>query len=583
MVNSRHTLAALGLRDRESMIAAIFFQILFLGLLFFAAYRLFSRSGRRSSGEFSIRRFFHYSLLYFAVVITGTGISGLLGRSLDLGRVLAESRTDLARDLSFVIVGAPLIFFFARWSKRNLREDSQERASLAWQAYLTVTSITALIIALNGLHDTLSWLIGNDPYRGGAVGQLVVWLIIWMIHIRISAGSDDAKRAHYLIGSGIGLAILAVGFGALLGSAIQQLIDSNTEILSIQRTQPVVNDLITLLIGLPVWIVYWLRGALTFTRDFLWHAYVFLAGIVASFITAVTGLSVFIYDLLVWFFGDSGTSTFSQHFFSSASAIGAALSGIAIWSYHRSLIQEEADRSELNRIYQYIISGVSLIAASLGIMMIIVAAIESVTPSDISTGSEGRNSLLLAVTLLIVGSPIWWHFWNRIEAAVLKEREDLTSPTRRFFLLMLFGVAGVAAVVSLITLIFLFFEDLLNSELSFTTIRDVKFPVAILITNIAISSYHWAIYKSERDVAVEIFRKGRHIVLVGPADPHITELLREQIGGNIQLWKISGSESVWNLQELVDLIDTTEGKELLVVNDSKKLRGLPITHLVRVF
>lgn len=560
------------------MIATIFIQVLFLGLLFFGAYKLFSRGGRRGGGEFSIRRLFHYSLLYFSVIIAGFGVSGLLGRSLDFGKVIAESRTDLARNLSFAIVGVPLVYLFARWSKKNLRDDSSERTSLAWNAYLTITSITSLVISLNGLHDTLSWLIGNDAYRGSSIAQLLIWSIIWFFHIRLSRQAGEANRAQYLIGSGIGLSILAVGLGGLIANSIELLINVNQEIISIERTDPILNSAITILMGLPVWIIYWLRGALTFTRDFLWHAYVFLAGIAASLITTVAGFSVVLYDVLVWFLGDTKNQSATQHFFTTANAVGAALSGLAIWSYHRSLIQEEAERTELRRIYEYIVTGVSLIAASLGILMIIVAAIESVTPSDISTTREGSNSLILAVTLLIVGAPIWWMFWNRIERAVLRESADLASPTRRIYILMLFGVAGVAAVVSLITLIFLFFDDLLNSELSGTTLRDMRFAVGILVTNAAISGYHWTIYMSESETPVEIFRRGRHITLVGPSDAHIVELLKEQLGGNVQLWVSPDSGSPWNLQELVELIDTTEGQELLVINEKKKLRAFPIHH-----
>ncbi|MGA0443132.1 MAG: DUF5671 domain-containing protein [Candidatus Nanopelagicaceae bacterium] len=560
------------------MIAAIFIQVLFLGLLFFGAYKLFSRGGRRGGGEFSIRRLFHYSLLYFSVIVAGFGVSGLLGRTLDFSQVIAESRTDLARNLSFAIVGVPLVYLFARWSSKNLRDDSTERSSLAWQAYLTITSITSLVIALNGLHDTLSWLIGNDPYRGDAISKLLVWSIIWIFHLRLSAQAGEANRAQYLIGSVIGLSILAVGLGGVIANSLEALINTSKEVISIERTNPIVNSSITVLLGAPVWVIYWLRGALSFTRDFLWHAYIFLAGIAASFITTVVGFSVVLYDVLVWFFGDIGNQSATQHFFTSANAVGAALSGLAIWSYHRALIQEESERTELRRIYEYIVTGVSLIAASLGIMMIIVAAIESITPNDIASASEGTNSLVLAMTLLIVGAPFWWGFWNRLERAVLKNQSDLSSPARRIYLLMLFGVAGVAAVVSLITAIFLFFDDLLNSELAQTTFRDMRFAFGILITNAAISGYHWTIYKSERDTPVEIFRRGRHITLVGPSDAHIVQLLKEQLGGNVQLWVSPDSGSPWNLQELVDLIDTTEGEELLVINEKRKLRAIEIHH-----
>lgn len=560
------------------MIAAIFIQILIVGLLFFAAFKLFSRAGKRSSSSFSIRRLFHYSLLFFSVIIAGVGIAGLLGRTLDFGRVIAESRTDLARNLSFTIVGIPLTYLFARWSNRNLKDDPSERNSFAWHAYLTVASITSLAIALFGLHDTLSWAIGNDAYRGSALSQLLVWTFIWIFHLRLSSRVGDANRPQFLIGSGIGLSIIAVGLGGLIGNSLESFINLEKEVLSIERTNPIVNSGITLLMGLPVWLIYWYRGALTFTREFLWHAYVFLAGIAASFITFVIGLSVALYDSLVWFFGDTGKSSAAQHFFSTASALGAAASGLAIWLYHRSLLSEDRTRTELRRIYEYIVSGVSLIAASLGVLTIIVAAIESLTPSDISGGGEGANSLILAVTLLLVGAPIWWFFWNRIEHEVLKAQEDLASPTRRIFLLMLFGVSAVAAVISLISGLFLLFDDILNSELGMNTLRDTRFVIGILLTNAAISGYHWAIYRSEKEVAVKIFQKGRTVTLVGPHDEHIATLLKEQIGGHVQLWISPDSGSPWNLHELVDLIENTEGKELLVINEKKNLRALPISH-----
>ena len=560
------------------MIAALFIQIIILGLLFFGAYKLFSRVGKKSSGDFSIRRLFHYSLLFFTLVISGVGVSGLLGRTLDFGQVIAESRTDLARNLSFTIVGLPLLYFLARWSNRNQKADPSESRSLAWHAYLTIASITSLSVTLFGLHDTLSWLIGNDPYRGSALSQFVIWGAIWFVHLRLSSRIGDGIRPHYLIGSGIGLSILAVGVGGLVGSVIEQVINSNQEIVTLQRTNPVVNNLITILIGAPVWIVYWLRGALAITRDFLWHAYVFLAGIAASFITTVVASSIVLYDVLVWFFGETGNDSAREHFFGTSNAVGAAVIGIAIWAYHRSLLEESAVRSELRRIYEYIISGVSLIAASLGLLMIIVAAIESITPSDIATGGEGANSLVLAITLLIVGAPIWWYFWTRIEREAIKSREDLASPTRRIFLLMLFGVSGVAAVISLITGIFLLFDDLLNNEFSSTTLRDTRFAIGILITNGAIAGYHWTIYKSEREVAVELFKRGRSITLVGPADEHIVQLLKEQIGGHIQLWVSPDSGTPWNLHEVVDLIDATEGSELLVINENHKTRAISVHH-----
>lgn len=560
------------------MIFALIFQLLFVGLLIFGAFRLFTRGSRRSGSEFSIRRLFHYSLLFFSLVILGIGLTGLLGRLINFGEILAESRTDLARNLSFTIVGAPLVAVLARWSLRNQQEDPNENRSFAWHAYLTITSITSLAVALFGLHEFLSWLIGDERYQGSYLAQLVIWSVIWFIHHRLSLKVGDAIRPQNLIGSGIGLAILAVGIGGLIGSVIEQLININQEITVLKRTNPMISNVITILMGAPVWYVYWLRGALASTRDFLWHAYVFLAGIAASFVATVVATSFVIYDILVWFFGDTGDKSATQHFFEAANPIGAALVAFAIWTYHRSLMDEVEIRTELRRIYEYINSGISLIAASLGIVMIIVAAVESITPSDIATFAEGSNSLILAITLLIVGAPTWWFFWNRIQNEALSSKEGQESPTRRIFLLMLFGVSAVAAVISLISALFITFDDLLNNQFASSTFRETRYALAILLTNGAIAGYHWSIYRSERDVTVTIFHKGRHITLVGPEDEHIVQLLKEQVGGNIQLWISPDSGSPWNLHELVNLVDETEGDEILIINENRNLRALPIHH-----
>lgn len=559
------------------MIFALIFQLLLVGLLIFGAFKLFSKTSRRGSSEFSIRRLFHYSLLFFSLVILGVGLTGLLGRLINFGEILAESRTDLARNLAFTIVGAPLVVVLARWSQRNQQQDVGETKSFAWHAYLTITSITSLTVALFGLHEFLSWLIGDERYRGSYLAQLVIWSGIWFAHFRLSQRVGDAVRPQYLIGSGIGLAILAVGFGGLIGSVIEQLININQEITVLKRTNPVVNNMITILMGAPVWYIYWLRGALALTRDFLWHAYVFLLGIAASFIGTVVAASFVIYDLLVWFFGDVGDKTAIQHFYETANPIGAAVITFAIWAYHRSLLEEAEIRSELRRIYEYINSGISLIAASLGIVMIIVAAVESITPSDIATFSEGSNTLILAITLLIVGAPTWWFFWNRIQSEALIAREGAESPTRRVFLLMLFGVSAVAAVISLISTLFIAFDDLLNNEFSSGTFRETRYALAILLTNGAIAGYHWSIYRSERDVVVTVFHKGRHITLVGPEDEHIVQLLKEEVGGNIQLWISPDSGSPWNLQDLVTLVGETVGEEILIINEKRKLKAFPIS------
>lgn len=577
------------------MILRVMLQLGIFALFAFGIFwlmRALLRGGKARTGDFSIRRLFQYLILFGSVVISAIGTSGLLSRLFDTGRVIAESRTDLARNLAFVIVGVPLTYGLASWSMRSHRDDPSESRSLAWAGYLTIASITALSTTLSGLHDLLSWLIGNDPFHSSGLSRSIVWGSIWAVHWQIAGKSRyrTSQRLHHLIGSAIGLAILAVGFGGLVGSVLEQAINYRDEISVISLTNPAVNNVITVILGLPVWYMYWLHRSVATQRDFLWNTYVFIAGITAGFITAVVSSSVILYDLLIWFFGDIGTKSAQAHFFQTANAVGSAVAGFAIWWYHRSVLSHElpatvpqkldSARSEIRRVYEYIITGISLIAASLGLLMILVALVESVTPSDLVAGSGSSNTLILAITLLIVGSPTWWWFWRRIERRSVQDKEELLSPTRRIFLLMLFGVSGVAAVISIITGLFLFLDDLLNNQLGLQTLRDARFALGILVTNGAISGYHWSIYRAEREFKVRMFQRGKYVVLVGPEDGEIAHLVKERIGGHVQLWISpdsypAGITDAWNLEEVINLVEATSEDEVMILNEKKKLRSIP--------
>ena len=557
--------------------------LLILGLLFFGVRKLASTAREKTGGTFSIRQVFQYLILYGVMIISGVGVSGLLGRVLDFNRVVAENRTDLARNLTFTIVGLPLTYFLSRWATRNFARDPRERQSLAWYGYLTISLITTLSLTISGFHGVFSWAIGNDPYGGNAVARAAIWSLAWWLHWRIARNIEDAPagRPQILIGSAIGLGILTVGIGGLIGNIIESLINSQADTSFVESTNPMVNSAINILIGVPIWYLYWLRHAQKQARELLWYLYVFLAGIAAGFITAVAATSVAIYDILVWFFGDVGGKSASEHFLSISHPIGSALVGVALWWYHRTILGAH-ERSEVRRIYEYIISGVSLIASALGLLMIFVAAIESFTPTDVITTTNGSNTLLVAITLLLVGAPIWWFFWSRIQSRARINEEELTSPTRRIFILMLFGVAGIAAIGSVIASVFFLLDDLLNTQLAWETLRKARFALGILVTNGAISAYHWSIYRHEREIVVRRPRAGKFVLLVGPADGEVAHELQRRIGGKVQIWDTPGVEKfgtdgeVWDLEKIASLIDQTPSEELMILNEKRKLRAIPI-------
>jgi len=575
------------------VIFGLLVPLFFLVILIVVARKLFVRDGHGAPSTFSIRRLFQYALLFGLLSVSASGIAGLIGRLFDSGQVIAESRTDLARDITFVLVGAPLYLLVGRWTKRTLAEDPLERRSVAWNAYLTIVSLTALITSMTSSYGILLWALGNERFQGQQLSRFLIWGLIWIVHWQLiqATSREEESRAHYIIGSLIGLGVLSTGAANLVTSVARLAINNDDKVVLLQRTDPSIKALILIVVGLPVWYQYWLRVGEHLKRELLWFSYVLLAGVAGGFIALIGSLSVALYDTLVWFFGDTTSNLAAQHFNNSIGALGSGIVGLGVWSYHARVLRgaEESQaisvsatdkRGEMRRVYEYIISGISLIAAAAGLMMILVAVLESLTPSEVVSTTSSTNTLLVAVTLILVGSPVWWFFWSRIEGHVAIDGQEQSSPTRRIFLLMLFGVAAVASVISVLAGVFLFLDDLLNSQLGSETLRQARFAIAILLSNAAIAWYHWSIYRHERTISVRKAKHERFVVLVGPRDPELAREVESEIEGKVQMWDSHFDGSVdgeipWEKEKVIELIKSTQNDEVMIINEKKKLRAIP--------
>ena len=149
---------------------------------------------------------------------------------------------------------------------------------------------------------------------------------------------------------------------------------------------------------------------------------------------------------------------------------------------------------------------------------------------------------------------------------------------------MLFGVSAVASVVSVITGVFIFLDDLLNSQLGGETVRQMRFAIAILVANGAISWYQWSIYRHERTIAVRKPRTEKLIVLVGPRDSSFAREIQESLGGKVQMWDshdgiVADGEIPWEKEKVIELIKATESSEVMILNEKRKLRAIPFHSL----
>jgi hypothetical protein len=334
----------------------------------------------------------------------------------------------------------------------------------------------------------------------------------------------------------------------------------------------------TLALAGTLWFYYWIKNANKIQTDTLWFGYVLIAGVGATLVAAITSLSVSLYRILVWFIGEPISQNVAHHFASSPQSVATAIGGFLFWWYHKSLLPTNAARTDIQRTYEYLVSAISLIASAVGISIVIVALIEASTPQALLAGPSAINTLLGAATVIVVAGPVWWHFWNRIQKITRVSPEvEHSSPIRRIYLFLLFGVGGVVAIISLITIVYQLFDGILTSTLGASTLDEMRFAIGILVSTGIVAAYHWEIYRHEKDVEVTFASTPMNVLLVGPENAELIHDLKSATGAKVSfLQRTDSNELTWPKEHVIELVAQSKDSNLLILLESTGVKVVPL-------
>jgi hypothetical protein len=567
------------------VVAGLLFLVLVAVLVAVAVRRMGARSPERPPDGQALRRFFQYVLLYGLLIVVCIGLSGLLGRLLERDVLLAVDTSELARNLAFTVVGVPVFAGLALWSRRRLAADEDEARSFGWAFYVTAAAVTSLLVAMGSLGQVLEWAVRQSDYNGRGLAAFLVWGASWGAHwwLDVRITPREHARLHHLAGSLIGLVTAATALAEVLSGAVRALLDLTGNALLAETGNPPLRSLVSLAVGAAVWLVYWVRTAARQERDALWSAYVLLAGVGGGLVTAIAGASTRAYSLLVWVMGDPRTADAGTHFQYAPPEAAAAVVGLLVWWYHQALLQraEVRARTEVDRLYEYLMAGIGLLAAAAGLITAVVALLEAGTGQErVIVGPSSVTTFLAAATLVAVGAPLWWVYWRRIRAAAAAAPlAELGSRVRRAYLLLLFGLGGIAAVVALLTGVFLFFEDAVGGALGAETIRRMRFAIGVLLTTATVAAYHWAVYRTDRALAPAGAPAlgPRFVLLVGAADPGLAHEVARRTHGRVQAWSRTDDDlPPLSVDAVMGALEGTTAGEVIVISDVGGVRAIPV-------
>lgn len=530
-------------------------------------------------GAISIRRLFQYALLLAALVVAASGISGVLERV--ISDAAARRGTELAGPLALTVVGVPVFWLLGRWMWRQLQADPAEQGSVGWSFYLNAALIGSLITAVSTAFAIADGFIEGDGYQGTLVAPFLVAAAVWSTHWVAWHRLPPVVLAdgHVMVGAAIGIGAMSGGAGYVIGSAIARAFEQAR---GVDVTRFLGDGLymavVAIGVGAIVWTWHWLRHGLHAKRTIVWHGYVVLIGILGGLVAAVGGGATALFFALQWVFGDPEATSAAAHFQDVSPAFAASVIGLAVWFYHKTVLGLDSARvrTDIDRVYDYLVSGVAL-ATIAGALATLIVALFAVLGADdvVSDGGSDVNIVITAVTLLLVGTPLWAVAWHRAQHALATDtQEEATSPARRVYLFAVFGIGGAVAFGALIRLTFVVFEAILGERSGGALPDDIRIPIALLVTTGAVAAYHWSVYRAERSVA-EV-RPWREITLVWAANGDAGEIEKRAHVRVSEMRRLDVVGAAPATDAIVAAIDEAEGERLVVVAGPAGVDVVPV-------
>ena len=533
-----------------------------------------------------VRLFFQYALAFGLFMIVTVGLAGLLSRALDVSNIVNADQSSLASNLAFVVVGGPLLAGIIIWLRNSLRENPSEGHGLIPTFFATLAAIVSLLVFLSSAIAALHNVISGDEVLGSTLGRTIVWgtALILVLKLSNSVIPKNDFRIQYFVGSFITALAALIGLVQVLGGVLSLLLSQQTffdtqKLALVSPDYPIGIGLGTLVMSGALWVYYWIKNANTNKSDTLWLAYVLIAGVGGTLVIAITSLSISLYQVLVWFLGEPSSQNAGEHLASIPQSVATAFAGFLFWWYHKSLLPNESERTDVQRTYEYLVSAISLIASAIGISIVIVALIESLTSQVQLAGAGAINTLLGAGTVIVVAGPVWWHFWSRIQKTAKSSPEsEHSSPVRRIYLFLLFGVGGIVAIVSLITIVVQLFDGILSSNLGANTFSEMRFAIGILISTGIVAGYHWEIYRHEKSVEVSFATTATNVLIVGPNSPELIQKLKAATSAKVSfLQRADASELVWPTEHVIELVAQSKEHDLLILLEATGVKVVPVT------
>ena len=567
------------------------------------------------SGIGTLKRVFYYLLGFIALGVTATGLSLLLSTLIEPlfdKAVIVTGEHRLALALALTLVGTPIWLYLWQRAQRATQEFPAEARSLGRLFYLYLILGIAAAAGATSLVTVLRWAFGANDDPSLALAILLVMTGIWLFHWRAADPVANPSRGvaalmprlYIYLTALYALVMFAAGTGLVLYRFLLEAYEAiaQTPILDTEATRlwsrGMRESLSIAMVGGLWWWAHWFWMGRRDIQPGLRQVYLYIFAVFGGAVTVVVAAAFLIHGILVWVVDAPGLDTAGEHFRFLAVVISGLVVGSALWGYHYAVIREEAQGAEgrfigARRGYQYLVAAVGLATLAVGLVIAFGVGIGVLLPHDSSllTTDDWKRPLTLAITLVTVGTPLWWYYWSQVQhEATAAPIEERTRTSRRVFIYAVFGIALLLTLGNLSALLFVVLRDLLEGKLTLESVHESRWFMGSLLMAGAISIYYGFVLREDRRVlagaapavtAVSSAARKRVIAISSAEGRDAVRRVEAALGYPVTWWQALDSApglpalADSDLVPLPDRIALAPGTRVLLLIDSNGVRVLP--------
>ena len=468
----------------------------------------------------TIRRFYRYLVALISLEVILWGLIDL-GRSAVGGELVGSGVNQLARSLALILVGVPVFLLHWLVAQRDARQDEDERTSRLRALFLygallatlipvaqnTLTLVNHLWLRVLGLPTREALLSPSQTWPDNLIAIVINGLAAGYFFFVLRQTWQDlperdaflqTRRLYRYVWVVYGLVMLV--FGA---SQVLNYIFNLAETFGTGPQAALANGLSLIFVGAPLWAYAWMRVQRSLSqsgeRGALLRLVLLYAICLISLGSILIPTGIILDTLLNVVLGqDIGVV---EIIISVGRPLSVVLPMVAVWLYYKNSLQidlailpESAQRDELRRGYQYVLSALGLAATFFGLNMLFSYLID-VFFADPLTGEDFlRGRLAAALATLMVGAPLWGFVWFPLNQLVWQEDERADrarrSTVRKVYLYLALFAAVIGVMVSGGRLIYELLRALLG-DASLDLLRTTLMLSMSLTLFALLLGYHW--------------------------------------------------------------------------------------------